>query len=167
MKKYAEDPIVVPRFNEANGFYTTKQRSELMAKIKSQNTKPELKLKKALWNLGFRYRKNLKKLPGSPDIVYTKHKLAIFVDGEFWHGYNWAEKKTKIKTNRDFWIPKIERNIQRDTQNNQLLADAGWHVIRFWEHELKKDFEGCLNQVISYLQDSVLARKQFFCKLKR
>lgn len=78
MKKYTENQIVVPRFNEANGFYTTKQRSELMAKIKSQNTKPELNLKKALWNLGFRYRKNLKKLPGSPDIVYTKHKLAIF-----------------------------------------------------------------------------------------
>lgn len=155
MKKYTENQIVVPRFNEANGFYTTKQRSELMAKIKSQNTKPELKLKKALWNLGFRYRKNLKKLPGSPDIVYTKHKLAIFVDGEFWHGYNWAEKKTKIKTNRDFWIPKIERNIQRDTQNNQLLTEAGWYVIRFWEHELKKDFEGCLNRVISYIKDGV------------
>jgi DNA mismatch endonuclease (patch repair protein) len=151
LKKYTENQIVVPRFNEANGFYTTKQRSELMAKIKSQNTKPELNLKKALWNLGFRYRKNLKKLPGSPDIVYTKHKLAIFVDGEFWHGYNWAEKKTKIKTNRDFWIPKIERNIQRDIQNNQLLTEAGWHVIRFWEHELKKDFEDCLNRVISYL----------------
>lgn len=153
MKKYTENQIVVPRFNEANGFYTTKQRSELMAKIKSQNTKPELKLKKALWNLGFRYRKNLKKLPGSPDIVYTKHKLAIFVDGEFWHGYNWAEKKNKIKTNRDFWIPKIERNIQRDIQNNQLLTDAGWCVIRFWEHELKKDFEGCVNRIVSYLQD--------------
>lgn len=155
MKKYTENQIVVPRFNEANGFYTTKQRSELMAKIKSQNTKPELKLKKALWNLGFRYRKNVKKLPGSPDIVYTKHKLAIFVDGEFWHGYNWGEKKTKIKTNRDFWIPKIERNIQRDLQNNQLLTDDSWYVIRFWEHELKKDFEGCLNRIVSYLQDSV------------
>jgi DNA mismatch endonuclease (patch repair protein) len=151
LKKYTENQIIVPRFNEANGFYTTKQRSELMAKIKSQNTKQELKLKKALWKLGFRYRKNLKKLPGSPDIVYSKHKLAIFVDGEFWHGYNWAEKKPKIKTNREFWIPKIERNIQRDLQNNQLLADSGWYVIRFWEHELKKDFEGCLNRVISYL----------------
>lgn len=124
-----------------------------MGKIKSQDTKPELKLKKALWNLGYRYRKNLKKLPGSPDIVYSKHKLAIFVDGGFWHGFNWSEKKTKIKTNREFWIPKIERNIQRDKQNNQLLIEAGWHVIRFWEIELKNDFEGCVNKVISYLQD--------------
>jgi len=153
LKKYIENQIIVPRFNEANGFYTTKQRSELMGKIKSQNTKPELKLKRALWNLGYRYRKNLKKLPGSPDIVYSKHKLAIFVDGEFWHGYNWSEKKTKIKTNREFWIPKIERNIQRDKQNNQLLMDTGWQVIRFWENELKKDFDGCINKVISYLQD--------------
>lgn len=102
-----------------------------MGKIKSQDTKPELKLKKALWNLGYRYRKNLKKLPGSPDIVYSKHKLAIFVDGEFWHGFNWSEKKAKIKTNRECWIPKIERNIQRDKQNNRLLLDTGWHVIRF------------------------------------
>lgn len=152
MKKYTESQIVVPRFKEANGFYTTKKRSELMAKIKSQNTKPELKLRYALWRLGFRYRKNLKMLPGSPDIVFTKQKLAIFVDGEFWHGYNWAEKKNKIKANRDFWIPKIERNIQRDLQNNQLLADTGWHVMRFWEHELKMDFESCLKRVVSCLQ---------------
>ena len=140
MKEYIENQIVVPRFNEANGFYTTKQRSELMGRIKSQNTKPELKLRKALWNLGFRYRKNLRKLPGSPDIVYSKKKLVIFIDGEFWHGYNWPEKKSKIKTNREFWIPKIERNIQRDQQNNKLLIETGWHVIRFWENELKKRF---------------------------
>ena len=95
MKKYPENHIIVPRFNEANGFYTTPQRSELMGKIKSQNTKPELKLKKALWALGYRYRKNLITLPGSPDIVFTKHKLAIFVDGEFWHGFKWSEKRSR------------------------------------------------------------------------
>ncbi|NLF42606.1 MAG: very short patch repair endonuclease [Bacteroidales bacterium] len=154
MKKYPENHIVVPRFNEANGFYTTKQRSELMGKIKSRNTKPEIKLKKALWNLGFRYRKNYKDLPGCPDIVFIKHKLAIFVDGEFWHGYNWPEKNAKIKTNRDFWIPKIERNIQRDEQINQLLMDMGWNVIRFWEHEIKKDFNNCIEKIASYLQES-------------
>lgn len=153
MKKYDEDPIIVPRFNEANGFYTTRQRSEIMSKIKSRDTKPELKLKKALWNLGYRYRKNVKKLPGTPDIVYPKKKLAIFVDGEFWHGYNWDEKKTKIKTNRGFWIPKIERNLQRDNRNNLLLSETGWFVMRFWEHEIEKDFEDCVHRVISYLQD--------------
>lgn len=123
-----------------------------MSKIKSQNTKPELKLKKTLWNLGFRYRKNVKKLPGTPDIVFPKDKIVIFVDGEFWHGYNWEEKKTKIKTNRDFWIPKIERNIQRDKRNNQLLSESGWYVLRFWEHEIKKDFEDCISQIINYFQ---------------
>jgi DNA mismatch endonuclease, patch repair protein len=152
LKKYTENHIIVPRFNEANGFYTTKQRSELMGKIKSQNTKPELKLKKALWKLGFRYRKNVKKLPGTPDIVFPKDKIVIFVDGEFWHGYNWEEKKTKIKTNRDFWIPKIERNIQRDKKNNQLLSESGWYVLRFWEHEIKNDFENCISQIINYFQ---------------
>lgn len=153
MKKYPENEIIVPRFNESNGFYTTKQRSDLMSKIKAQDTKPEIKLRKALWNLGYRYRKNVKKLSGCPDIVYSRYKLAIFTDGEFWHGYKWNIKKSKIKTNRDFWIPKIERNMQRDRINNQLLADSGWFVLHFWEHELKKDFDGCVNRVIDYIKD--------------
>jgi DNA mismatch endonuclease, patch repair protein len=125
VKNYPENCIVVPRFNEDNGFYTTKERSKLMGKIKGFDTKPELKLKKALWKLGYRYRKNVKLLPGKPDIVFGKFKLAVFIDGEFWHGYEWESKKDKIKTNRDFWIPKIERNIQRDQYNNQLLVNQG------------------------------------------
>ena len=153
MKKYAEPQIIVPRFNETNDFYTTKKRSELMSKIKAQDTEPEMKFRKALWNLGFRYRKNVKKLPGTPDIVYSRHKLVIFIDGDFWHGYNWDVKKTRIKTNRNFWIPKIERNIQRDSNNNQLLSEAGWLVMRFWEHEIKKDFDSCIFRVINHLQE--------------
>ena len=152
MKKYPEYDIAVPRFNEANGFYTTKGRSELMAKIKGVNTKPELKLRKALWGMGFRYRKNVKKLPGSPDLVFYKFKLAIFVDGEFWHGYNWEEKREKIKSNRDFWIPKIERNMQRDRQNRSKLENEGWVVLRFWEQEIYKDFDNCIIKICSYLQ---------------
>ena len=152
MKPYPENHIVVPRFCEENGFYTTKKRSELMSKIKAQDTKPELKLRKALWNLGFRYRKNVKKLPGTPDIVFRKAKLVVFVDGEFWHGFDWEEKKLKIKTNRDFWMPKIERNMQRDTENNTLLSEKGWKVMRFWEKETKTNFEGCINQIVNYLQ---------------
>ncbi len=152
MKKYPEHNIKVPCFNEANGFYTTKGRSELMAKIKGVNTKPELKLRKALWGMGFRYRKNVKKLPGSPDLVFYKFKLAIFVDGEFWHGYNWEEKRGKIKSNRDFWIPKIERNMQRDRQNRRKLENEGWVVLRFWEQEIYKDFDNCIIKICSYLQ---------------
>lgn len=154
MKNYPDNHIVVPRFNEDNGFYTTKQRSKLMGKIKGVDTKPELKLKKALWKLGYRYRKNVKTLPGQPDIVYNKYKLVVFVDGEFWHGYEWEKKKLKIKTNRDFWIPKIERNIQRDQFNNKLLADQGWTVMRFWDRGIKNDLERCLNSIIDHIHNS-------------
>jgi DNA mismatch endonuclease, patch repair protein len=145
--KYKENIIKVPRFNEANGFYTTKERSQIMKKIKGKNTKPEQSLRKALWARGHRYRKNVKSLPGKPDIVFRKHMLIIFVDGEFWHGFNWAEKKTKIKSNRGFWIPKIERNIQRDKEVNQELLGLGWHVLRFWESDIKKDLKGCTDTI--------------------
>ena len=152
MKPYPENPIFVPRFCEENGFYVTKKRSDLMSKIKAQDTKPELKLRKALWNLGYRYRKNVKKLPGKPDIVFRKAKLVVFVDGEFWHGFEWEQKKLKIKTNRDFWIPKIERNMQRDAENNTSLSEKGWKVMRFWEKEIKSNLESCIDQVIKYLE---------------
>lgn len=153
MKNYPENQIIVPRFNEDNGFYTTKERSKLMSKIKGVDTKPELKLKKALWKLGYRYRKNVKQLPGKPDIVFKKYKLVVFVDGEFWHGYEWEAKRQKIKSNREFWIPKIERNIQRDQFNNQLLVDSGWIVIRFWEKEIKMNLEHCLNRIIDHIRN--------------
>jgi DNA mismatch endonuclease, patch repair protein len=153
MTKYPENNIKVPRFNEENGFYTTKKRSNIMSKIKSKGTKPEQKLCKFLWNLGIRYRKNYKKLPGKPDIVIFKFKLILFVDGEFWHGHNWIEKKTKIKSNRRFWIPKIERNMQRDENNNKFLSEKGWFVIRFWEHQIKNDFNVCISKILEYIND--------------
>jgi DNA mismatch endonuclease, patch repair protein len=151
LKTYASEDIVVPRFCEANGFYTTPERSAQMKKIKSKNTKPELKLRKVLWQLGYRYRINVKKLPGSPDIVISKYKLAIFIDGEFWHGYNWEEKKKTIKTNKAFWIPKIERNIQRDQQNNDILMSQQWYVIRLWEHEIRNNFGHSLQIILNYI----------------
>lgn len=139
--------IKVPRFKAELGFHTTPERSILMSKIRSTETKPETLLRKELWRLGFRYRINVKKLPGSPDIVIGKHKLAIFVDGEFWHGFNWEIKKEKIKTNRDFWIPKIERNMQRDERNNTDLEQMGFTVLRFWEHQIKKDLYFCITTI--------------------
>jgi DNA mismatch endonuclease, patch repair protein len=145
---YPENKIQVPRFSEANGFYTTRERSELMARIKAQNTKPEIKFRKVLWALGLRYRKNVKSLPGKPDIVLRKYKLVIFIDGEFWHGFKWEEKKGKIKSNREFWIPKIERNIQRDKEVNNQLKVSGFTVIRFWEQQVKKDLNWCINFVL-------------------
>ena len=149
--KYQEK-IKVPRFKEELGFYTTEERSKVMGKIRAKNTKPELLLRKALWALGYRYRVNVKSIPCRPDIVFRKHKLAIFVDGEFWHGHEWEKRREKIKTNRDFWIPKIERNIQRDEECNEMLAEAGWTVMRFWESHVKKELGTCLKTVIEHLE---------------
>lgn len=148
MKKYPEQRIKVPRFKEENGFYTTKKRSGIMKQIKSKDTKPEISFRKSLWSLGVRYRKNVRNLPGSPDIAIKKYKLAIFIDGEFWHGFNWQEKKMKIKKNRDFWIPKIERNMQRDREINDQYLKMGWTVFRFWQHEIKNELHVCLNKVL-------------------
>lgn len=129
------------------GFETTEQRSKLMSQIKSKNTKPEISLRKALWKEGVRYRVSNKRIIGNPDVAIAKYKLAIFVDGEFWHGYNWKEKKQRIKANREYWINKIERNIERDKQNNQKLKINGWTVIRFWEKDIKKDLDKCVEKI--------------------
>lgn len=129
-------------------FKTSEQRSKIMSRIRSKDTKPEIKLRKLLWSIGIRYRLNVKKLPGSPDILINKHKLAIFVDGEFWHGYNWEQKKDSIKSNRDYWIPKIEKNIARDTSNNSELEYRGYTVLRFWESDINKNPGSCLNQIL-------------------
>jgi len=139
--------IIVPRFKSSNGFYTSEERSKHMAKIKGKNTTPELAFRKALWKLNIRYRKINKDLPGNPDIAIRKYKLVIFIDGEFWHGYNWKDKKLKIKANRDFWIPKIERNMQRDNFNNKELEKMGYTVFRYWEATIKKDIMKCVNEV--------------------
>ncbi|WP_343486968.1 very short patch repair endonuclease [Allomuricauda sp. d1] len=151
-KKYPEERIKVPRFREEDGFYTTPQRSKIMSKIRGKNTKPELAFRKALWAAGYRYRIDYKKLIGKPDILLKKYKTAIFIDGEFWHGHNWSVRKHKIKSNREFWIPKIERNMQRDREVNKGLSELGYTVFRFWESEVKKNLDGCLEQVLLHLK---------------
>lgn len=151
-KEYRKERIKVPRFNEASGFYTTPQRSKIMGKIRGKNTKPELAFRKALYKAGYRYRIDYKKLIGKPDIVLKKYKTVIFIDGEYWHGYNWEERKQKIKTNKEFWVPKIERNIQRDQEVNRELEKMGYTVFRFWETSIKKELNVCLEKVIDHLQ---------------
>jgi len=153
-KNYEEQPIKVPRFKESAGFYTTKERSKLMSKIRGKNTKPELMFRQALYHHGIRYRVDFKGLPGKPDISNITKKFVVFIDGEFWHGYNWEEKKKKIKANRKFWIPKIERNMQRDRENNRKLMEMGFRVFRFWEHEVKKDLDSCVGEVLEYLHSN-------------
>ena len=151
-KDYPKERIKVPRFNEESGFYTTPKRSKIMSKIRGKNTKPELAFRKALYAAGYRYRIDYKKLIGKPDIVLKKYKTVIFIDGEYWHGHNWEERKPKVKTNREFWIAKIERNIQRDEEVNEELERLGYKVFRFWETEIKKELDRCLTEVIHHLQ---------------
>jgi DNA mismatch endonuclease (patch repair protein) len=124
-----------------------------MSRIRSKDTKAEVRLRKALWARGYRYRKNVKSLPGSPDIAIKKYKVAIFIDGEFWHGYNWEEKQHAIKRNRAYWIPKIERNMERDRENTRKLQEKGWLVLRFWEQRLKKEFNICLALITEAIED--------------
>ena len=134
-------------------FDTTEERSNLMKKIRSTGTKPEVFLGRELWKRGYRYRKHYKKIPGKPDLVFVKKRVAVFIDGEFWHGFNWEEKKKKIKANRDYWIPKIEKNIKRDKENNKCLQEMGWIVIRFWEKEVKRGLDSCVNIIERVLND--------------
>jgi DNA mismatch endonuclease (patch repair protein) len=125
-----------------------------MRKIKSNNTKPELKLRKALWNVGIRYRIKNKDIFGKPDIAIRKYKLAVFVDGEFWHGYNWKEKRTKIKSNRDYWIQKIEGNMERDEKVNKKLRENDWTVLRYWQKEIKNDLDKCVSEIETAIDSS-------------
>ncbi|MGQ7945634.1 very short patch repair endonuclease [Flavobacterium sp. WC2509] len=138
-------------------FLTPEQRSKRMSAIRSTNTKDEVRLAKALWALGYRYRKNNKTVFGTPDITFKKLKIAIFVDGEFFHGKDWHIDRNRIKTNSEFWIKKIERNIQRDIEVNTYLESQNWKVIRFWSNDIKKNLENC-TAVID--QEIALAKKQ-------
>lgn len=144
--------IAVPAFSEENGFSTTEQRSKHMSKIRGKNTKPELEFRKALHAKGVRYRTFGKNIPGKPDLSSLKRKFAIFIDGEFWHGYNWDIQRDKIKSNREYWIPKIERNMQRDREVNMQLEKIGIKIFRFWSKEVKKDLDGCVQQVLDYIK---------------
>jgi DNA mismatch endonuclease (patch repair protein) len=118
-----------------------------MRKIKSSKTKPEISFKKALRKENIKFRSNNSKLQGKPDIVLLKKKIVIFIDGEFWHGYNWKDKKKRIKAHREYWIPKIERTIKRDKNNSRKLRNLGWTVFRFWEHSIKKDIQKCIRKI--------------------
>lgn len=134
-------------YNQGMDKLTKEQRSKNMRAVKNRDSKIELKLRKALWERGYRYRKNYKDLVGKPDIVLTKYKLVIFCDSEFWHGFDWDNKKKEIKSNQDFWIKKIESNISRDKEVNKTLKESGWHVLRFWGKEIEKNTITCIQTI--------------------
>lgn len=128
---------------------TKEQRHKNMKKIKSKDTSIELILRKALWNRGYHYRKNDKRLPGKPDIVLCKYKIAIFCDSEFFHGKDWEKLKMQLKksNNSEFWINKIWGNKKRDDEINKQLEFLGWKVLRFWGKDIIKHTDECV-QVI-------------------
>lgn len=128
---------------------TSEQRKKNMKNIQSHDTKIEVLLRKELWKRGYRYRKNFEGLPGKPDIVLTKYKIAIFCDGEFFHGKDWELLCPKLEksNNSQYWINKISRNRERDDEVNKKLLFQGWTVIRFWGNEIKKDLNECVKVI--------------------
>jgi len=131
---------------------TKEQRRRNMQAIKGKETKIEIKLAKALWTNGHRYRKNDKTVFGKPDLTFKKYKVAVFVDSEYWHGKNWDKEKFRIKSNRKFWWTKIESNIKRDKIVNKELKRQGWRILRFWGKEIDKKLELCIFKIEAELR---------------
>ncbi|NQU83164.1 MAG: very short patch repair endonuclease [Parcubacteria group bacterium] len=126
-----------------------KKRSEIMSSVRSKDSKIEIKFRKAIWERGFRYRKNPTNYFGKPDIVLKKHKTAIFIDSCFWHG---CKKHCRLPaTRKKYWIEKIERNKKRDKEVNRYYKKIDWRVIRIWEHEILKDFDKTMRKTEKFL----------------
>ncbi len=131
---------------------TKEQRHHNMSRIKSADTRAEVMLRKALWKKGLRYRKNYAALPGKPDIALTRQKIAIFVDGDFWHARGHQDNPgEQVAANKEFWRKKLARNVERDKEVNDALTEAGWLVLRFWESDIKKDLYGCVENIATCL----------------
>ena len=122
---------------------TLEQRHKNMQAVKNKDSKIEVLLRQELWKRGLKYRKNVKTVFGHPDIAFIGKKVAVFCDSEFWHGYDWTKRKSDIKSNQEFWISKIERNMARDEEVNEYLTSHGWVVLRFWGKQIQKDAAGC------------------------
>lgn len=135
---------------------TPEQRKKNMQHIKSKDSKIEVTLRLALWKKGLRYRKNVRSIFGCPDIAFIGLKIAVFCDSEFWHGYDWENRKHDFKSHQDFWISKIERNMARDKEVNEKLTAEGWTVIRFFGNEIKKNLENCVQIVLNAVNQKKL-----------
>jgi DNA mismatch endonuclease Vsr len=133
---------------------TKEQIKKNMQAVKSSGSKEEVMLAKSLYQKGVRYRKNDGKLFGKPDLVLRKYKIVIFVDGEFWHGKDWESRKFDIKSNKDFWIKKIEANIQRDCEVNKKLLQDGWKILRFWGDDIRRNLEQCTERVLEAINET-------------
>lgn len=129
------------------GIKTPEQIRKNMRAVKNKDSAIEVLLRRELWRRGLRYRKNVAGLTGKPDIVFMGKKIAVFCDGDFWHGYDWENRKQDIKSRKEFWIPKIERNMQRDIEVNEALERDGWLVLRFWGNEIKTNCSACADKI--------------------
>jgi len=132
-------------------FMSPEKRSHVMSCIRSKNTKPERTLRSMLHRAGMRFRIHVADLPGNPDIVFTRVRIAIFVDGDFWHGYRLPKWEHKLL--KPYWKNKIMRNRERDQKNRTILRSMGWKVVRIWEHRLKKDPEKVLSEIVSLIKE--------------
>ena len=143
---------------------TEEQRHRNMSNIKNKDTSIELKLRKALWKKGYRYRKNYNKLPGKPDIVLTKYRIAIFCDSEFFHGKDWEKLKLQLEKgkNSEFWINKISKNIERDEKIEKELNFMGWTVLRFWGKDINKNVDECVKAVEEKIFDNMTADESLY-----
>ena len=131
---------------------TQKQRRKCMRRVRAKDTKPEIALRKGLWKRGVRYRKNVRALPGTPDIVLAGRKIAIFVDGDFWHARAHRENPgEEVATNQQFWRKKLARNVERDLEVNDALTEMGWLVLRFWASDVEKNLGRVLEEIDAYL----------------
>lgn len=141
---------------------TKEQRRKNMQRIRAKDTSIELRLRKALWHKGYRYRKNDKNLPGKPDIVLTKYKIAIFCDSEFFHGKDWEVLKPRLEkgSNSDFWIKKIGKNREHDDEINKKLLFMGWTVIRFWGNDIKKKTDECIKVIEETIFDNMISDEE-------
>ena len=135
--------------------HTPEQRRRNMQAVKNKDSKIETALRLALYHRGYRYRKNCKRVYGCPDIVFTREKIAVFCDSEFWHGHDWERRKEDFKSKRDFWIPKIERNMERDKEVTARLENEGHLVLRFWGKRIKNDLVSVVNEI----EQAILVRR--------
>ncbi|MBR3354512.1 MAG: very short patch repair endonuclease [Oscillospiraceae bacterium] len=133
---------------------TPEQRHKNMQHVKNKDSDIEMLLRRELWKRGLRYRKNVKSVYGHPDIAFIGKKIAVFCDSEFWHGFDWENRKNDIKSRREFWIPKIERNMQRDEEVTTKLESEGWTVVRFWGKEIKKNVQYCADEIERIYHDN-------------
>lgn len=130
-----------------------------MARVTGRDTGPELTIRRALWRRGLRYRLHAKALPGKPDIAFPASKVAVFVDGDFWHGNQWKLRgfpslgaQFENVSNRDYWVAKVTRNVRRDAEVDRRLRELGWRVVRVWESDLRRDLEACVRRVVRQVQ---------------